>query len=84
MSWSVEQRAWVLSLLVLVIGTAFTCLGAEPPMTGADWIGLVKWLIGLNLAGSAGMAVARPAGDVLAAKAGQLKAALAARSEPAR
>jgi hypothetical protein len=74
-NWNVEQRAWLLSLLVFLVATTFAAFGVPPRLSGGEWIGLMKWLIGLNLAGSAGLAVARPFGEVLAARAAQFRSA---------
>lgn len=72
------SRLFTLSLLALAIGTGFAVLGARGGagaiLSGAQWVELVTWLIGLQAGGAAGLKLAEPAGQALAAWARSLKA----------
>lgn len=70
------RRLFALSLLALAIGSGFALIGARGGaaaiLTGAQWVELVTWLIGLQAGGAAGLKVAEPAGQALAAWAKRL------------
>ena len=59
-------RLFVLSLLALAGGSVFALAGV---LTGAQWVELVRWVVGLHAAGAATGAVAKPTGEWLSASA---------------
>lgn len=63
---SADGRLFVLSLLALAGGSVFALAGV---LTGAQWVELVVWVLGLHAAGAATGAVAKSTGEWLSASA---------------
>lgn len=74
-----SPRLYVLSLLVLFIGSAFALAGV---LTGEQWGSLAVWVLGLHSAGTGVERVAKPFGELLVARAVEItQAASNARRE---